>query len=130
MFCYADDLIPTSLTVIGLQELIEKAKAYITKHGLNFNPSKTICKTFGGSTFIANPTWNLDGKPLREEKTITYLGTSLSENTNEPVNARIQSGRRAFYDLQSVGLCTTGVTPDAAVISVLMCYNQYQSRCN
>ena len=114
VFCYADDLILTSLSAIGLQELIGKAREYITSHGLNFNPSKTICTTFGSSPFIVNPTWNLDGKPLREEKTVTYLGTSLSENTNDHVNVRVQSGRRAFYGLQSAGLCTNGVTPDAA----------------
>ena len=38
---------------------------------------------------------------------------ALSENTKDHVNARVQSGRRAFYGLQSAGLCTNGVTPDA-----------------
>ena len=85
VFCYADDLILTSLSVIGLQELIDKAREYITNHGLNFNPSKTICTIYGSSPFIINPTWNLDGKPLREEKTVTFLGTLLSENTNDHV---------------------------------------------
>ena len=31
------------------------------------------------------------------------------------MNVRVQSGRRAFYGFQSAGLCTNGVTPDAAV---------------
>ena len=42
------------------------------------------------------------------------MGTSLSEDTNDHVNALVQSGRRAVYGLQSAGLCTNGVTPDAA----------------
>ena len=70
--------------------------------------------TFGSSPFIVNPTWNLDGKLLREQKTVTYLVNSLSENTNDHANARVQSGRRAFYGPQSAGLHTNGVTPDAA----------------
>ena len=40
---YEDGLILTSLSVIGLQELIDKARKYITNHGLNFNPSKALC---------------------------------------------------------------------------------------
>ena len=89
VFGYADDLILTNLSVIGLQELIDKDRQYSTNHGHDFNPYKTICATFGSSTFIVNPTWNQDRKPLREEKTFTYLGTSLSENTNDHVNTRV-----------------------------------------
>ena len=47
VFCYADDLILTSLSVTGLQELIDTANSYITEHGLKFNPTKTICTTLG-----------------------------------------------------------------------------------
>ena len=66
-----------------------------------------ILITLGSSPFLVNPSWNLDGKLLREQKTVTYLVTSLSETTND-------HGRRAFYDPQSAGLYTNGVTPDAA----------------
>ena len=38
MLCYADDSILTSLSVTGLQELIDTANSYITEHGLKFNP--------------------------------------------------------------------------------------------
>jgi len=41
--CYADDLMLTSLTLSGLQHLIEVADKYITNHGLRFNPLKTEC---------------------------------------------------------------------------------------
>ena len=34
VFCYADDLILTSLSVTGLQELIDTASSYIIAHGL------------------------------------------------------------------------------------------------
>ena len=47
VFCYADNLIIFSLSVSGLQDMINAAKSYIAEHGLRFNPTKTICKTFG-----------------------------------------------------------------------------------
>ena len=65
-------------------------------------------------TYYRRDSHSLDGKPLREDKTVTYLGTSLSESINDHVNARVQSVSRAFFGLQSAGLCTNGVTSDAA----------------
>ena len=35
--CYADDLIIASLSVTGLQEMINAATSYVVDHGLNFN---------------------------------------------------------------------------------------------
>ena len=46
VFCYADDLVLTILSVTGLQNLINSAKSFILSHGLNFNRSKTVCTTF------------------------------------------------------------------------------------
>ena len=45
LFCYADNLMFMSLTVTGLQLYV--SPHYITAHGLNRNPSKTTCTTFG-----------------------------------------------------------------------------------
>ena len=56
VFCYADDLVLTSLSVTGLQDLINSAKSFIVSHGLNFNPSKTVCTTFGYTVFERTPT--------------------------------------------------------------------------
>ena len=39
---------------------------------------------------------------------------TLSRNTNDHVNACVQSGRHAFYGPQSACLCTHCVAPDAA----------------
>ena len=55
VFCYADDLVLTSLSVTGLQDLINSAKSFIVSHGLNFNPSKTVCTTFGNTVFERTP---------------------------------------------------------------------------
>ena len=50
VFCYADDLIIASLSVTGLQEMLHVTPSYIVDHGLNLNPAKTTCKTFGISS--------------------------------------------------------------------------------
>ena len=111
MFCYADDLILTSLSVTGLQELIDTANSYITEHGLKFNSTKTICTTLGCRNFEDTPQWHLNNTILREEAAVTYLGTVLSNNTKHHIDTRIKSAHRAFYGLQSAGLCADGVSP-------------------
>ena len=72
VFCYADDLILTSLSATGLQTLINMASRYIVSHGLNFNPIKTICTTFGRCTFANSPHWQLNGSILRDELNVNY----------------------------------------------------------
>ena len=84
------------------------ASRYIVSHGLNFNPTKTICTTFGRCTFANSPHWQLNGSTLRDEPNVKYLGTVLSNN---PPDARVQAARRAFYGLRSSGMCEGGVSP-------------------
>ena len=79
------------------------ASRYIVSHGLNFNPTKTICTTFGRCTFTNSPHWQLNGSILRDEPNVNYLGTVLSNNP--------KATRRAFYGLQSSGMCEGGVSP-------------------
>ena len=79
VFCYADDLILTSLSVTGLQSLIDVSRDYITSHGLNFNPSKTACTTFGTTHQVVKPTWILNGIKLKQDNAITYrCGTIIN----------------------------------------------------
>ena len=61
VFCYADNLIISSLSVSGLQDMINAAKSYIVEHGLNFNPTNTICKIFGTCNFEKTPKLHLNG---------------------------------------------------------------------
>ena len=73
VFCYADDLILTNLTIIGLQSLINISRNYITSHGLNFNPSKTTCTTFGTTHQVVNPTWSLNDSSKMNQSLILEL---------------------------------------------------------
>ena len=47
VFCYAGDLILTSLSVTGLKELLDTTSSFIIAHGLNFVATKTICSSLG-----------------------------------------------------------------------------------
>ena len=111
MFCYADDLILTSLTVTGLQSLIDESHDYITSHGLNFNPSKTTCTTFGTTRQEVKPTWILNGTKLKQDDAVTYLGTRLSNQARDHIDSRITAARRAFCGLQGAGFCAKGENP-------------------
>ena len=125
VFCYADDLILTSLSVTGLQTLINTASRYIVSHGLNFNPTKTICTTFGRCTLANSPHWQLNGSILRDEPNVNYLGTVLSNNPKAHIDARLQAARGAFYGLQSSGMCEGGVSPLYQLTCIKLLYNQY-----
>ena len=104
VFCYADDLILTSLTVTGLQSLIDVSRDYITSQGLNFNPSKTTCTTFGTTHQVVKPTWILNGTKLKQDDAVTYLARDHIDN-------RITAARRAFYGIQGAGLCAKSANP-------------------
>ena len=97
VFCYADDLIIASLSVTGLQEMIYAATSYIVDHGLNFNPAKTICKTFGSCNFKISPKWYINDCLLTSDNSVTYLGTTLTGNVTDHIDTRIKSARRAYY---------------------------------
>ena len=97
----ADDLMLASLTVTGLQTMINVANRYITKHGLQFNPKKTDCVIFGRSTLQPHPEWELNGTKLTETDSVTYLGVTLSYvKPNMHVDNRISACKRAYYAMQ------------------------------
>ena len=43
--------------------------------------------------------------------TIDHILRSLTGNVTDDINTRIQAARRAYYGLQSSGVCCDGVTP-------------------
>ena len=113
VFCYADDICLVSLTVTGLQMLIDNAVKYVTSHGLRFNPMKTSCLIKGGCPFADNPIWYIGENRLRVEDQIDYLGVAISsKSSNIHVEKRLRACRRAFYSLQGAGLCKNGVQPN------------------
>ena len=94
----------TSLTLSGLQHLIEVADKYITNHGLRFNPSKTECTIFDNCNLNPHPEWMLNTVKLKESDSVNYLGVSLSHaKPNVHFDNRINACRRAYYALQGAG---------------------------
>ena len=114
IFVYADDILLTSLTVTGLQKLIEVSNNYIIDHGLSFNPTKTKCITLGKCHLQSTPLLELNGSQLKMYDSIDYLGAILSNDHSLHFERRIKSCRQAFYGLQSAGLCDSGVKPYTA----------------
>ena len=115
VFCYADDILLTSLTPTGLQRLIDISVSYITSHGLRFNPSKTNCMTFGRNNLTQQPTWTIESKKLSHVDELQYLGALLKYDSGAShVKKRIQSAQKAYYGLQGAGLCLKGLRPYVA----------------
>ena len=71
VYCYADDLLVTSATVVGLQEILNYANQYVKSHGLRFNPMKTECITLGKPPF-KDRKWYLENSELKQVSRITY----------------------------------------------------------
>ena len=126
MFCYADDLVLTSLSVTGLQDLINSAKSFIVSHGLNFNPSKTVCTTFGNTVFERTPSWTLDRIALKEETSVTYLGTTMSDNPTNHIKARIyQQLEEHFTDYRVLGYAQVEWHLIQLLITIMLQSNQF-----
>ena len=112
VFCYADDILLSSLTCSGLQDLIDTANKYVCAHGLKFNPNKSICTTFGKRS-LKDTNWNIDGNILTQKPEILYLGVLLSNDATAHATSRINSAKNAFYALQGAGLCNYGLNPQS-----------------
>lgn len=116
VFCYADDILLASTTVSGLQALINTAVNHITKHGLRFNPSKTECYIKGINPFIVKPKWYISNTLLTNKDFISYLGITLTDKASDNhVDSRLKSCRKAFYSLQNAGLCKNGLNIDTSM---------------
>ena len=84
---------------------------YITPLGLDFNLSKNTCTTFDTTYQVVNPTCSLNGVKLKQDESVTYLGTRLSNQTRDHIDSRITAVRRAFYGLHDAGLCVGDAHP-------------------
>ena len=69
-FCYTDDLLICSLTVSGLQNMIDAAVSYIESHDLGFNAAKTNCMIYGKSFVKTAPSWTISGEEVSIKQSI------------------------------------------------------------
>ena len=76
--------------------MINAAKSYIVEHGLNFDPTKIICKTFDTCNFENAPKCYLNGSLLHSDNLITYLGTTLTGNVTDHIKTGIQAAKKSL----------------------------------
>ena len=97
----ADDLALLSHSHQQMQETTEKLNTVSTQLGLNINISKT--KIMKANTKNNKPI-TLNGEPLEETDSFTYLGSTINKNgrTEEDVKARIQKARVVFITLRNI----------------------------
>ena len=84
-----------------MQEQTELLNTVSTQLGLNVNRNKTRIKKANTKN---NNTFTLNGEPLEETDSFTYLGSTINKNggTEEDVKARIQKARVAFIILRTI----------------------------
>ena len=113
--CYADDILLVSTTSSGLQQLIDFAVAYITSHGLRFNPAKSTCMAYGAAP-PAQPLWTIEGQPIPSTNDgMLYLGAMLSNDGGAShIHRRTTAAQKAHYSLQGAGLHFGGVSPSVS----------------
>ena len=105
VFCYADDLLLASTTATGLQTLINIAVNHVSERGLSFNPTETVCMSYGKHTFVKEPMWKINENVLENNNNLKYLGTELGRTGgNVHTINRIKCSNRAFYSLRGSGL--------------------------
>ena len=116
-FAYADDISLFSLTTTDLQNLIDVCYKYSVKWRFNFNPTKTKYMIAGKSLLKSEPIVSLGKELMSKVEFLDILGTTFSSDfsTNDHMNKRIQSCRRAMYSLVSAGCSYPGLSTDAKV---------------
>ena len=115
-YSYADDILLSSLTVTGQQQLLDIANEYITDHGLLFNPDKTVCMIYGNNPFTEQPRWHMNNTSLKQENSMKYLGTTFGDSGGKShINNRIKAATRASFGLLSAGVERPNVIPSVAI---------------
>ena len=113
-FAYADDVNLFSLTVPGLQQLIDICYHYSMKWRFVFGITKTQCMISGKLPFMYKPLWCLGSQSINISESVEILGTifSSSMSSNLHVDNRIQACRRAMYSLTAIGCSYPGLSTD------------------
>lgn len=114
----ADDTLLLSLTVNGLQIMIDNAFRYGRKWRLEYSSSKTKCITFGETKRqhecnSKKRQWHMGTEPLEEVTSYNYLGIILSANglSRERTDAMTRKGYSCFGILKATGFHSDGLSP-------------------
>ena len=101
---YADDLVLISQTKEGLQRQIDSVNIYCKKNKLSINIKKTKSMVFNRGNKLIKSNFNIEGTPIENVKTFTYLGFTISakncqfQSTIDDLNIK---ANRAIFALKS-----------------------------
>lgn len=114
---FADDVTLFSLTVTGLQTLIDICARYSTKWRFKFNVLKSKCIIIGSHGFSVEPKWLLYGRELECIEKHDILGVRFNCNgtCSDHIEQRLRKCRGAFYSYNEHGLCFPGLSTEAKV---------------
>lgn len=115
---YADDLIILSNEKIGICRQITCIEQYGNENGLRFNPDKTELLIFNKNikrnrTAVLHDEWQdeifLNGKPVKEVKTMRYLGSYLSHDlsSGEHIRKKRTAANVSLTKINELGLGNT-----------------------
>ena len=114
----ADDTLLLSVSVNGLQTMLNNAYNYSCKWRLKYSPSKTKCITFGESQYknsrnINNRTWKLGSEKVEEVTHYNYLGIILCSYGSSAQRTDVMS-KKAYSILgllKAAGFHSDGLSP-------------------
>lgn len=111
---YADDVTLFSLTVSGLQSMIDLCVQYAKTWRFNFGIKKSKCMTVGPKRLTNEPKWFLDDNHMENTDVLEILGVNFDDKCNgvSQVKARGIKCRRAYYNMSSIGMYYPGLTSE------------------
>ena len=102
ILCYADDILLTAPSAIGLQQLVDKVSSMMHDLCLKINVNKSMYIVFRKNNHVySNSSIALHGVPLTRVTKCTYLGITLSEDfsNDADINRATNSFLRQFNGL-------------------------------
>ncbi len=111
-FSYADDISLFSVSVPGLQHLIDACFRYSVRWRFKFNTSKTKCMVVGKSNFLDTPKWLMNNSELANVSKLEILGNIFNDDgtCTDHVDHRANKCRQSFYSLSPVGILYPGAS--------------------
>lgn len=102
---FADDVSLISLTVTGLQNLIDICEKYADNWRFSFGAAKSKCIILGKLPFFSIPKWKLKKETLENVDCVEILGTYFNNDRNakDHMQKRITKARNSVYGLAPAG---------------------------
>lgn len=112
---YADDITLFSLTVPGLQDMIDICSEYANMWRFTFSMSKSKCLCVGPRHLRSDPKWHLGNVDLDNVDSLEILGVIFDAKHSgaAQVQSRSRKCRQSFYSKSQVGMNYPGLSSEA-----------------